>query len=263
MNEARCTYYKEFIDENSSNQAKLFRASKSLLNLQAEKSLPLHSITSVLANERGEYFIHKKVAMRSKLAGDSVSPAVTKRAPFGSSSSGDLDTLSEFQPVRNMAVAFMKTCTLEPLRIPSSILLVCIEELLPVISRMANVSLEHGYFADDWKRAVVYPLLKTSGLQLINKNFRSVSNLQFTPKLIEKAVAVQITGANAMDCFQNCKVLTRLELCIRHCSGLVTSLAAPAKSRSRYVFQRVRYWLLLDLPFGLASQRSYDRVQAV
>ena len=60
--------------------------------------------------------------------------------------------LSEFQPlskeaVRKMAVASMRTRTLDPL--PSSILLVCIEELLPVISRMVNVSLEHGYFADD------------------------------------------------------------------------------------------------------------------
>ena len=88
-----------------------------------------------------------------------------------------------------MAVASMRTRTLDPL--PSSILLVCIEELLPVISRMVNVSLEHGYFADDWKRAVVHPLLKKSGLQLIN-NFRPVSNLQFTSKLTEKAVAVQL-----------------------------------------------------------------------
>ena len=92
--------------------------------------------------------------------------------------SDDVVTLSEFQPlseevVRKMAVASMKTCTLDPL--PSSILLVCIEELLPVISRMVNVSLNHGYFADDWKRAVVHPLLKKSGLQLINKNFRPVS----------------------------------------------------------------------------------------
>ena len=31
-----------------------------------------------------------------------------------------------------------------------------------------------------------------SGLQLINKNFRPVSNLQFTSKLTEKAVAVQL-----------------------------------------------------------------------
>ena len=173
----------------------MFRASNSLLNLQADKSLPSHTDASVLANELGEYFIHKIVAIRSKLAGDTVSPAVTERAPHGSSSSDDLVTLSEFQPlseeaVRKMAVASMKTCTLDPL--PSSILLVCIEELLPVISRMVNVSLENGYFADDWKRAVVHPLLKKSGLQLINKNFRPVSNLQFTSKLTEKAVAVQL-----------------------------------------------------------------------
>ena len=54
MNEARCTYYKEFIDENSSDQSKLFQASKSLLNLQADKSLPPHTDVSVLANEMGE-----------------------------------------------------------------------------------------------------------------------------------------------------------------------------------------------------------------
>ena len=118
-----------------------------------------------------------------------------ERAPHGSSSSDDLVTLSEFQPlseeaVGKMTVASMKTCTLDLL--PSSILLVCIEELLPVINRMVNVSLENGYFADDWKRAVVHPLLKKSGLQLINKNFRPVGNLQFTSKLTEKAVAVQL-----------------------------------------------------------------------
>ena len=61
-----------------------------------------------------------------------------------------------------------------------------------MISRMVNVSLQHGYFTDDWKRAVVHPMLKKSGLQLINKNFRPVSNLQFTSKLTEKAVAVQL-----------------------------------------------------------------------
>ena len=60
-----------------------------------------------------------------------------------------------------------------------------------MISRMVNVRLEHGYFADDWKRAVVHPLLKKFSLQLINKNFRPVSNLLFTSKLTEKAVAVQ------------------------------------------------------------------------
>ena len=196
MNEARCTHYRPFIDKNSSDQSKLFRASKSLLNLQEDKSLPSHTNASVLANEMGEYFIHKVVAIRSKLAGDAVPHAVsTECAPHGSSSTDDVVTLSEFQSpfeeaVRKMAVASMKTCALDPF--PSSILLLCIEELLPVITRMLNISLEHNYFADEWKKALVHPLLKNLVFQLINKNFRLVSNLQFTSKLTEKAVAVQL-----------------------------------------------------------------------
>ncbi|XP_068691268.1 uncharacterized protein [Montipora foliosa] len=164
MNEDSCTHYRPFIDKNSSDQSKLFRANKSLFNLQEDKSLPPHTNTSVLANEMGEYFIHKVVAIRSKLAGEAVPHAVsTKCAPHSSSSTDDVVTLSQFQSlseeaVRKMAVASMKTCALDPLT--SSILLLCIEELLPVITRMLNISLKHGYFADEWKKALVHPLLK-------------------------------------------------------------------------------------------------------
>ena len=59
-------------------------------------------------------------------------------------------------------MASMKTCAMD--LFPSSILLLCIEELLPVITRMVNISLEHGYLADEWKKALVHPLLKKSGL---------------------------------------------------------------------------------------------------
>ena len=116
----------------------------------------------------GEYFIHKIVAIRSKLAGDAVPQAVsTECAPHGSSSCDNVVMLSEFQSlseeaVKKMAVASVKTCSLDPF--PSSILLLCIEELLPVITRMVNMSLENGYFADEWKKALVYLLLKKQEL---------------------------------------------------------------------------------------------------
>ena len=38
----------------------------------------------------------------------------------------------------------------------------------------------------------MHPLLKKPGLELVNKNFRPISNLQFTSKLTEKAVAIQL-----------------------------------------------------------------------
>ena len=58
MNESRRAYYKQYIDENSSDQGRLFRASKRLLNFHVDRALPPHSDARMLANEMGEYFVH-------------------------------------------------------------------------------------------------------------------------------------------------------------------------------------------------------------
>ena len=39
---------------------------------------------------------------------------------------------------------------------------------------------------------MVHPLLKNPGFELVNKNFRPISNLQFTSKVKKKAVAIQL-----------------------------------------------------------------------
>ena len=73
---------------------------------------------------------------------------------------------SEFSPlseesVRRIAASCAKSCALDPL--PSSILTFCLDELLPVIRNIVNLSLESGVFAEDWKNALVHPLLKKAG----------------------------------------------------------------------------------------------------
>ena len=60
-----------------------------------------------------------------------------------------------------------------------------------IINNLNNLSLSTGTFAPNWKNAVVRPLLKKQGLELIYKNYRPVSNLQFVSKLVEKAVLAQ------------------------------------------------------------------------
>ena len=45
---------------------------------------------------------------------------------------------------------------------------------------MIHISLEFGLFTDDWKCALVLPLLKKSGLDLLYKNYRPVSDLSAT-----------------------------------------------------------------------------------
>ena len=52
---------------------------------------------------------------------------------------------------------------------------------------MVNLSLQTGYFAETWN-----PSLKKPGLDLLFKNFRLISNLQFVSKLTERVVASQI-----------------------------------------------------------------------
>ena len=59
-----------------------------------------------------------------------------------------------------------KSCTLDPM--PTSLVINCIDidALLPVITKIINLSLESGSFASNWKCALVNPLLKRTGLDL-------------------------------------------------------------------------------------------------
>ena len=68
----------------------------------------------------------------------------------------------------------------------------CIDELLPIITAMVNLSLKEGYFPSEWKDALVKPLLKKAGLSMDYKNLRPVSNLQFVSKVTERAVFDQL-----------------------------------------------------------------------
>ena len=75
---------------------------------------------------------------------------------------------------------------------PTSLVLSCLDELLPVIMRMVNSTLACGYFPSDWKEALVNPLLKKDDLPHVFANLRPVSNLQFISKLTQIAVFNQV-----------------------------------------------------------------------
>ena len=60
--------------------------------------------------------------------------------------------------------------------------------LLPTITNIANASKTQKVFPSSWKIALVKPLLKKLGLELIESNNRPVSNLPFLSKVVEKCV---------------------------------------------------------------------------
>ena len=86
-----------------------------------------------------------------------------------------------------------KSCCLDP--IPSTVFKDCLKVLLPTITKIVNMSLSTATMVKSLKTAVVSPCLKKPDADH-NKfsHFRPVSNLCLISKIIEKAVAVQLTN---------------------------------------------------------------------
>ena len=81
---------------------------------------------------------------------------------------------------------FNPSCQLDP--IPTSLVKNCSDVLIPVVTKMVNLSLEDGVVPDKWKIGLVLPLLKKQSLDLEFCNFTLVSNLPFVSKISETAV---------------------------------------------------------------------------
>ena len=69
---------------------------------------------------------------------------------------------------------------------------IILNELLPFVTKLVNLSLSQGVFPSKFKQAIVRPLLKKIGLDLSYANYRPVSNLSFLSKVIEKAALFRL-----------------------------------------------------------------------
>ena len=82
------------------------------------------------------------------------------------------------------------SCQLDP--IPTWLVKQCAKELAPIFAKMINSSLTSGVIPENWKLALVIPLFKKLGLELIFNSFRPVSNLPFISKTAKKVVIPQV-----------------------------------------------------------------------
>ena len=82
------------------------------------------------------------------------------------------------------------SCQLDP--IPTYLPQDCCDVLCPIITKMVNMSLEEGRVPENWKLALLKPILKKAGMDLVFENFRPVNNLPFVAKVTEKAVSSQL-----------------------------------------------------------------------
>src|SRR6218665_28745 len=84
-----------------------------------------------------------------------------------------------------------KQCELDP--IPTSLLKHCASVLVPVITKIINLSLSSGNFPMVFEHSLVPPLLKKANLDKENPpNYPPISNLSFLSKLTERILLVRL-----------------------------------------------------------------------
>ena len=151
---------------------------------------------SKLADDIGGFFVRKIDRIRFDIDAVDIDPSARSALPPDQEVDA-AHAFHSFQPLSENDVSALirksakKSCPLDPM--PTSLVVGCLDVLLPVISRIINLSLSCGHFSEEWKEALVTPILKKPGLDPTQlNNLRPVSNLNFISKLTERAVFDQI-----------------------------------------------------------------------
>ena len=203
LDKAEHEFFLNSIAENTNNYRQIYTICNQLLGRTKESPLPPGYTNQELADRFNKYFIDKITKIRSVLL--EKCSHLPNYAEF--EAAPNITPLSRFcnlsqQEVRKMILATPnKSCKLDP--IPTDLLKHILPSILELATDIVNLSLDNGMFPDTLKVALIKSLLKKANLDLINNNFRPVSNLAYVSKLAECTAASQLTehinGFNLME----------------------------------------------------------------
>ncbi len=192
LNEFRNRQYAEMIEKNKDDPTTLFKVINKSLHRNQSSPLPTGLTNEQLAEKFSQFFTEKIDKIRTSIddqkaqLGEEIE---MDEVPGTESTFSEFELLTEDE-VKKIILSFPnKQCGLDPL--PLSMLKECLPVILGHITRIVNLSLRMGDLSPNLKKAIIVPLLKKLGLELILKNYRPFSNLSFLSKLIEKVVAKQ------------------------------------------------------------------------
>jgi len=195
ISENKRTYYNKKIEEAPNKQQGLYKCVNSLFNKDTQSKLPDSENDADLCDKIVTFFAEKvkKIEDDLKLLQSEHNNLTDISSPACKGNLLSFDTVTD-ELVRSVITSSAsKSCILDP--IPTYLLKECIDVVLPVITRIINLSLESSTVPKCFKTAAVTPLLKKSTLDPnCLKNFRPVSNLPFISKVLEKVVLKQINA---------------------------------------------------------------------
>ena len=194
LNEAKSRFNTSVVSEAKDNIKHLFSVTKNILNWNSESILPNDRKISQLPADFADFFVDKIAKINVKIAseqGQSIKSYVEELVLNSNSTLSEFSPASEDEIKRIILSLSPATCCLDPL--PTHLVKLYAESLLPAITKIVNISLNEGVVPESLKIAVVTPLLKKANLNPnVLKNYRPVSNLSFLSKIIEKVVASRI-----------------------------------------------------------------------
>lgn len=200
VRDARAAYFSDIITSSKHNPSILF---KTINNIVSSPLPPIPVFSNEDCNDFLLFFVNKVADVRASIS-PSLSPLPTCPARHS--------TLNCFAPISLQdlidIVNSMKRSSSPLDVIPTSILKEAINSVGPGLVSIINFSLESGSVPSYFKQAVVEPLLKKPNLDpSLPKNYRPISKLPFTSKVLEKVVANQLNAflanTNTLDKFQS------------------------------------------------------------
>ena len=249
MDAAENRFYKDSITQHQGNTKEIFKICDSLLSRNQDLPLPPDFTDEEQETHFNDFFVSKisKIWDELNINRDQLSSVksaliiVTPDPPIMDSFS----VLSDHDVAKIIHRTPSKTCEDDP--IPTTTLKNILLSVLPVLTALVNGFMQTGVFPADLKQALVKSLLKRVNLDLVDKNYCPVSNLEFVRKIIERAVTDQLTHHIA-----NSNLMEPVQSAYRKGHSIETALLKVKTNILRAIDnQEVTCLVLLDLSMAL------------
>jgi len=192
ITKSRADQIKSQLDEVASDPRATWRRAQSVLHTN-HKVVYNDVECATLVSTFCRFFVDKVDRIHDNIV--SALQSMERRVFTGRPHFGEL--LSSFQPVSTKEVRRLLTTMpskSSPLDVlPCSPLKSRADIFVPVIARLANLSMQAGQFPSRYKQAQVLPLLKKAGLDSsLPGNYRPISNLSTISKVLKRLVLTRL-----------------------------------------------------------------------
>ena len=151
--EAKTACYIKHVKDCRGDIKALYKMVNTLMGISSDNPLPNHTSDKDLAEEFADFFMDK-IQIRDNLT-ENPTYEPTKKSTSRHTEFSPFDQTEVKKMILSMET---KSCELDAL--PTKLLKECIEDILPTIMNLVNISLQDGVFASGWKTSIIRPLLK-------------------------------------------------------------------------------------------------------